>query len=273
MLFRSKTHCIKGRPVTPHVDKKLTVRSDRPQKAELKRIPTSGVIQSPNKNPRVSMKHFNVKSSSLLRAIRSGLADPEGKESIESESGTMSVARSLVDPNAIYGFRLARFVTFTSTVGGVIDQTINNDPSALTPEWTSITSLFSQVKILKVRYTFTRLQATAIPTTTTAGGYYPIVLALNYDDVGVAGSYSGALDSPHWKAWNYAFETTGSGPTLELSFSGEHEPLWADVNTPASSTLYQGCPGNLQIYGSNIPVSTEAFGCVQELFIAFMNRY
>jgi hypothetical protein len=181
------------------------------------------------------------------------------------------LASSFISPGVVYQFRLAREITFTSSVGGVVDANVDNDPSSYA-EFTSLTALFSMVKIRRSKFQWIRTYSPVSPTVTGLGGFDPAVVNIIYDSVGVPSSYTGALDSPTAVGWNYAFDTSNKGLTLTLDYTGEHEPLWADVTSPTSTTDYVGCPGGAQIYLAGTTPSTIVVSAIQTLYLDFMNR-
>ncbi len=191
---------------------------------------------------------------------------------VEPNTESIDMAASFISADTIYEFRLSRYFSKTTTVGGVLDDYFSNDPSSYS-EWSALITLFSMCRIRRATARFATCYSRTVPTVSSTGGFRPMVVNANYDDVGAPGSYAGALDSPMNKVWNYAFDTSQLALTMGLTFSGEHEPLWADVTTPSSSTLYQGCPGCFQMYADSSTASTEVIGVVQDLFIQFMNRY
>ncbi len=225
------------------------------------------------KHPLVSLlrNQVDVKGMSPARVLFGGVSDRSKGELLMDEQ-TLSVARSLTSVQGIYEFKLTRGLGLSTSVGGIVNFYANNDPS-IYAEWSSLTALFSQVKLRRVEVSFSREIATAIPTTTSVGSWQPAAFNINYDDIGAPGGYASVLDSPKFMVWNYAFDTSATPKILTLDFTGEHEPLWTDVTAPASSTLYQGCPGCTQIYIDNATPSTEIIWFTQTLYIQMMNRY
>ncbi len=217
---------------------------------------------------RLHMKHVSARplSDNFLRCWL------DKHRSIEPSLEATELAMTFVDVDTIYEFRLSRYFAKTTSAGGVLDDYFDNNPASYA-EWSALTTLFSMVRIRKVVARFSTTYSRAVPTTVSVGQFRPMVININFDDIGAPGGYAGALDSPLNKIWNYAFDTSPIGPSLALNFTGEHEPLWADVTSPSSSTLYQGCPGCCQMYVDTASVSTEIIGVVQDLYIQMMNRY
>jgi hypothetical protein len=185
---------------------------------------------------------------------------------------SVALASSFVDANTIYEFRLSRYFAKSTSVAGVLDDYFDNNPASYS-EWSALTTLFSMVKLRRSMARFARAYQNAVGTTVAVGAFRPMVININFDDIGAPGSYAGALDSPKNKVWNYVFDTDPLPQVLTLDFVGEHEPLWADVTTPSSSTLFQGCPGCCQMYVDTATASIEVIGVVQDLYILMMNRY
>ncbi len=184
----------------------------------------------------------------------------------------VSLASSFVNVNTIYEFRLSRLFGKSSDVGGTVNEYFSNDPSSYA-EWSSLTALFSQVKIRRAMARFARGYQGPVGTTVGVGSFRPMVVNANFDDIGTPGSYAGALDSPLNRVWHIDFDQSQLALELHLDFVGEHEPLWADVTTPASSTLYQGCPGCFQMFQDTTTASVEVCTVVQDVYILMMNRY
>jgi len=173
--------------------------------------------------------------------------------------------------NTIYPFRLASEHQYSASAGGIINAVLDNDPST-TPEYTSLTALFSLVRITRARYRIVRAVSTAVPTTVSVGAFRPMMFVPLIDNAGAPGSYAQTEDSPNVVMYDYAFDTSAHGMTVQQVFRGTETPLWADTSVPASATSFQGCPGCLQIYGESMPVTTECIFVMRELFLEFTNR-
>jgi hypothetical protein len=187
------------------------------------------------------------------------------------ELGDPAPSLLLTDSNLVYTFMVASEHNYTSTAGGILNSVLDNDPST-TVEWASFTNLFSFVRIRMAEYRVCRAVATAIPTTTSVGAFRPIVVAPLIDNAGAPGSYASINDSPSSVIYQYAWDTSLHGLSVRTKFPNNDLPLWADTSVPASSTTYVGCPGGLQIYGEQLPVSTEVLFIVRRLVIEFTNR-
>lgn len=205
------------------------------------------------------------KSMNLLKHIR--LLRKEDDEN----SAVSSLSMLITDPTEIYRFKLSSEHNYSSSAGGIVNTTLNNDPSTMV-EWSSLLVLFSLVRLRRSEYRVVRVVATAIPTTTSVGAFRPLVVAALADDPGSPGAYSSTIDSPNHVVYNYAFDTTAHGFKTGLSFDGEMIPDWADTSVPFSSTEFVGSPGSLQLYGESMPVSTECLFVVRSLTLEFTNR-
>jgi hypothetical protein len=191
----------------------------------------------------------------------------------EGYQAGLSMASSLIsDPGQIYGFRLSRYQTHTTSVGGVLALSLNNDPSTWS-EYSSLTALFSQIRIRRATLHVIRAFQNAVGTTTSGGNWQPIVYNALYDEVAAPTSYDSCIDSPNFKVFNHNFSTSNTGGMISLDFTGALTPLWADVSSPQSSSLYQGCPGCFQIYADGQSVSTVVIASIQVLDLEFMNRF
>jgi hypothetical protein len=197
----------------------------------------------------------------------------EIKLKLASKLRLQGVGSMVVDSNdnTIYPFRIASEHNFSSTAGGIINQVLDNDPSTCT-EYTSLTALFSLVRIRRAVYRVVRSVSTAVPTTTSVGAFRPLMVVPLIDNAGAPGSFAAIEDSPNVIMYNYAFDTSMHGFKCGSHFGGDEEPLWADTSVPASSTTFVGCPGGLQIYGESMPIGTECLFILRELFLEFTNR-
>jgi hypothetical protein len=182
----------------------------------------------------------------------------------------LQMAQSLIDPGTIYRFRLTHYTTHTTSVGGVLAVVVNNDPSTW-QEWASISALFTQVRIRRATLHLSRALQASVPTTTSYGNCMPTVFNALYDEVAAPTTYDTCIDSPNYKIFNHFFATTGM--TISLDFTGAQTPLWADVSTPQSSSLFQGCPGCFQLYADNQTPSTVILSSFQTLDLELMNRF
>ena len=217
-------------------------------------------------------KAVQVRKGHPLHACIRSLASFADDDDASSYNLTVALAQSMVDPGTIYRFRLAHYGTISSSVGGVVAEAIVNDPSSWS-EWSSLSALFSQVRLRRSTFHLINAFNRAVGTTTSNGNWQPSILNSLYDEVAAPTSYDATCDSPNFKVYNHNFEATKSGINIVLDFKGDHTPLWADVSAPHSSTLFQGTPGCSQVYADGQTVSTVIFSYILVLDLEFMNRF
>jgi hypothetical protein len=233
------------------------------------------------KSSKNKSKNKSLKSVRKGKGFRSLPLHPSLRKFIKNFSGDvdptdegfqagLQMAQSLVDPGTIYRFRLTHFKSHTTSVGGVLAEVLNNDPSTW-QEWSSLSSLFTQVRIRRATLHVHRALQASVPTTTSYGNCLPLAFNAMYDEVAAPTTYDTCTDTPNYKIFDHYFATKGM--TITLDFTGATTPLWADVSTPQSSSLFQGCPGCFQLYADNQFVSTVIACSFQTLDLEFMNRF
>lgn len=217
---------------------------------------------------RVMVSRVNHSLRSFVKSATGSPLDPLD----ESYSAGLATAQSIIDPGTIYTFRLAHYATVSSSVGGVVAEALVNDPSSWS-EWSSLTALFSSVRIRRATLHVINAFSRAVGTTTGNGNWQPLVFNALYDEVAAPTSYDATVDSPNFVVYNHNFDTTAHGARITLNFTGVHTPLWGDTSAPHSSTSYAGSPGCFQIYADGQTVSTVILSYIQVLDLEFMNRF
>lgn len=164
---------------------------------------------------------------------------PEGLDEEALES-SVSMASMLINPKQAYEFRLSLVGTQTATVGGNVFSIFSWDPNAAPfPEWTYITQLFSQVRIVRAKLTITPANQTAGAVVTAV----PLMVATNLDVTTAVPSsavqISQLADSHLHNLWYGAKPVVITSPTRPNS-------LWADTanTSPGPDT---GCYGGFWV--------------------------
>ncbi len=158
-----------------------------------------------------------------------------------------SMAKSFVNLNTVYTFRLGGHSTITQT-SGVINTFIATDPSSSGvnfPEWSTLSSLFSEfrMKHFQVQFVVAPFNLTNLGT---AVSIPPLMICGNLGTAVAPGSYAAVADNADAKLWAAAKDTSKNGYTH--SISGTHLNF-SQVTTPTTEP-YAGAPGSIQIYGS-----------------------
>jgi len=157
-----------------------------------------------------------------------------------------------ITPWTSYNVVLKGFSTMTSTTGSTITAFIPSDPSGSGygfAEWSSLVSLFSEVRILRLTIQLVSYNVTTGANTPVAVGFNPTTSAAPSNE----GAVIQLADSEYW-ACNA--DRTNRGLKFDVSFDSR---LGFSTTSSVTTTPYAGCPGSIQIYGSGFGVSTAYF--------------
>jgi hypothetical protein len=186
---------------------------------------------------------------------------------ISFDDEMMSMASSLVDINTIYRFRLTNSANATTTGGGILTGYQNADPSGgsgstwTATEWSSLTSLFSEVRCTKFSLHFGRIAGL------TQGN--PIYISGVLSTVGANPTSTNQVwDNADAQIWNCASETSVHPIKHTIVQS---DVAFAIVTTPNPGS-YAGCPGAIQYYGDGFSTSTVVTKIAIEGFYEFRSR-
>lgn len=157
---------------------------------------------------------------------------------------------SLVDPQAVYHFRLVLNRTYTAS-GGVWNSFTNLDPS-LFQEWSSINALFDEYKINRCVVNFLPMTTGALASVTgLEGAVYPYVYAaFNLGAIGLnPGSFNAVAECPNSRAITLS---PGMLPSYYSYDSGVIGPsfLW-QAFTGAALNPFCGAYGEFWLYGGS----------------------
>ncbi len=158
-----------------------------------------------------------------------------------------SMAKSFVNLNTVYTFRLGGHSTISQS-SGVVNTFIATDPSSSGvnfPEWSTLSSLFSEFRLkhFQVQFVVAPFNLTNLGT---AVSIPPLMICGNLGTAVAPGSYAAVADNADAKLWAAAKDTSKNGYTH--SISGTHLNF-SQVTTPTTEP-YAGAPGSIQIYGS-----------------------
>jgi len=163
----------------------------------------------------------------------------------------MALARTLVDLNTPYLFRLVSSATLSTNGSGVVAGYQNADPSGgsgstwTATEWSALTSLFSEVKMREFRLTFV---------------FDTYAALVSYPAICISGvkSYINSAPTSIVQVWDNADaviwnsrDTSKNGITHGIKGTDLN---YAVVTTPNPGS-YAGCPGAIQWYGSGAGTS------------------
>jgi hypothetical protein len=158
-------------------------------------------------------------------------------------------ASGLADPLVVYRFNLGGYTVLTKSAG-VINSFLAADPSASgwnSPEWSSLSSLFSEFKLVSLSARITANYNVKTTTTNTFG----LGVCSNLGTATNPGSYAAIADNAD--AIMYSYTDTGrhrdnaSGYTHTMHAT---QINWSEVATP-TTTPYAGAPGSIQFYSDN----------------------
>jgi len=157
-----------------------------------------------------------------------------------------------VDPWTPYNIVLKGFATVSSTSGSTINNYIPCDPSSAGfgfAEWSSLVTLFSEVRILRFTLQFVTYNVTTGANTPVAIGYNPV-------GTGVPGSEGAVVQLADSRYWACGSDRSKLGLKFSVTFDPrlDFSPTSTVVTTP-----YAGCPGCVQTFGSGFGVSTPYY--------------
>jgi len=188
------------------------------------------------------------------------------------------ISRGLTDLNRVVKFRLVdnNITTYVSSSGGgVISGYQNADPSGgsgstwQANEWSSLTALFSEVKLIEFSMAFTPVSPEDTKLPSTNGGNVVYISGVLSSVAANPSSKAQVFDNADAKMWTALSSTTGKPFVHTIRPRG---PLnWAIVTTPNPGS-YAGCPGAIQYYGEGFVVSTPIFAITMYGVYQFRSR-
>lgn len=162
----------------------------------------------------------------------------------------------------------------SSNGSGLLAGYQNADPSGGTgstwtsTEWTAITSLYSQVRMIEFSVYFTPVSPEDTKVITSSGGNASYVSGVLSSVSAAPTTRSQVWDNADAKIFCPLSMTTGK------AFKHTIRPRslnWAVVTTPNPGS-YAGCPGAIQYYGDGFPGSTPIFAVSMEGIYEFRSR-
>jgi hypothetical protein len=160
----------------------------------------------------------------------------------------VSIASSFISLNQTYRFRLGGYASLASSAGA-INSFVAADPSASgwnSPEWSSLTSLFSEFRLVSLSVTFTPLYYDGA-----VGSAPPAIIAGNLATAVAPGSYAALADNADAKMWNFLSDRSMHGYTHTIKATNLN---FSQVTTPTVEP-YAGAPGSIQFYVSGLPTT------------------
>jgi hypothetical protein len=150
---------------------------------------------------------------------------------------------------------------------GVISTYISTDPSATlqTPfgattqflEWSSITNLFQEVKLLQFEVQLVRMYADE----TKGDVWGPIGIASTSSPILASpGIYQQVIDNGDSQLWSLLGDQSGMNRYHALRMT---QVAWASISIPnpgSSNGIAAGCPGSIIFFGNVLPTSATMFG-------------
>jgi hypothetical protein len=187
------------------------------------------------------------------------------EEESAQESLMPSVARSLMDPMAIYTFKITTVSAHASSVAGSILLNTFFNPAGV-GEFNSLSALFDMVRIAYAKITISNRNphADGYATGVTKGTLFIAC------DAGLSGtnpaSVQSVVDCPNVKAINL-----GSSEIHTLSYKPPVDIGWAGTSSPAPAPGY-GCYGQFSMGAANLTVSTTYYDWMLECVYEFTSR-
>jgi len=195
---------------------------------------------------------------------RNGSRRRGGRKLLASGTNKYPAPKRYVGASTIV-FQFRNLITVTSNGSAIISGFIPCDPSAtlaapfapgaMFNEWTSVATLFSQIKCLQLECHFSPASADDVKGDTSIG----VVIAGNLTSISnFATSYVATMDNVDSQNWNPLMDHSGRGRYHAI----RHRPTlaWGGTSTPASSAaIYAGCVGGIGMYGSFNANATNFF--------------
>jgi len=181
---------------------------------------------------------------------------------------TVSMAQNLFSQEGTYEFVLRSPTTLNSTAAPAFLQALNWDPS-ICSEWSTIQSLFTEVRLIRATIHFAMLNA-SWPTGPTAPALY-LGSSITQNSVTPASSVD-VINSPDLKLYSLWYV---SGETRAFSSPSRPNLNWALTTSPASQVDF-GCFGQFTLVARPaglLPVAATALmEVVQEFHIEVRAR-
>jgi len=173
-----------------------------------------------------------------------------------------SISRGLTSLNRVQAFRLVDNNNPTQYLGsngsGIIAGFQNADPSGgsgstwTASEWTALTSLYSEVRLVSFEIWFTPVSPEDNKLPSASAGNVLYISGVLSSIAAAPTTRAQVLDNADAKLWTPLSYTLGRPFIHRIR---PRRPLnWATVTTPSPGS-YAGCPGAIQWYGDGYPIS------------------
>jgi len=200
-----------------------------------------------------------------LSSLHRSLGLDESKGELKEGGSVVSISKSLLNPNTVYQFRLVTTNSFNSSGAGILTGYINFDPS-VSAEWSTLTSLFDQVRGVRNRLSIVMLDPHSDGYATGPSKYQLFVSCDQGKNSVTPASVSAVVDCPNSKMLNL-----GSTQTFVMEYVYPKNMNWAPTSAPATAPDI-GCYGEWQYYANALAATTSYFAVMQEFFIEFRSR-
>jgi hypothetical protein len=191
----------------------------------------------------------------------------------------MSMGRGVTNVNTIYTFRLVDNNSppqaQTSTAGGVLASYQNADPSGgsgatwASSEWSNLIAMFSEVRLKSFTVNFVPVPPEDSKIAGTTAGNYLFTSTVLSSISSAPTTSAQVFDNADGKMWTLFSRTASRGLRITLR---PRRPLnWAVVTTPNPGS-YAGCPGAIQWFADQLPVSTTCMCIKMEGIYEFRSR-
>lgn len=176
-----------------------------------------------------------------------------------------AVVSALVDPLAIYTFKITTFAGFSSSAGGTLYGYISFNPSGVS-EYTTLSALFDLVRIKECKLTLTNANPHSDGY---AVGNVKTVCYVACDSAKTATtptSIQTVVDCPNLLAM-----PLGSDAAHVITYKAPKDLNWADTAAPIPGP-YAGCYGQWMLASSSLTVSVPYLNYVSEIVYEFTSR-
>jgi hypothetical protein len=238
-------------------DKREVVKSASP--------PVHGEVQRGKKAKRIALdKNHQIYLVGKLAARASELSESEPGDEL-GDSVSPGVMQSLIDPLAIYTFKITTNATFASSAGGTLLQYITFDPTGAT-EYTLLSGLFDLVRVKEAKCSFTNFNPHSDGY---AVGNIKSAVYIACDSAKTATlptSIASVGDCP-----NLMTMCLGSTKTHIIWYKAPKDLNWATTSSPVPGP-YAGCYGEWMIATGGLTVSVNYLSYISEIVYEFTSR-
>jgi hypothetical protein len=205
------------------------------------------------------------KSHQIYQVAKMAASFEPGASEEVGDAVSPGVMQSLIDPLAIYTFKLTTQSGFSSSAGGTLYQYITFDPTAAT-EYTYLSNLFDLVRVKEAKLTLTNVNPHADGYAT---GYVKTVLYVACDSARTAAAPSNiqaVIDCP-----NILTMPLGSSKAHVIWYKAPKDLNWATTSAPTPGP-YAGCYGEWMLATNSLSFSQSYVSYLSEIVYEFTSR-